>query len=111
MGLARFIVDRWSALNYKSAFADPAYKQPNREAFPGAMRTWVPKEDRRRLASYTLFAAYAHNQAWEIAAIQDHTDASARREFGDPAMLVASITSHMLGRQQTITVPGAGDAG
>ncbi|WP_327260027.1 hypothetical protein [Streptomyces sp. NBC_01240] len=110
MGLARFIVDRWSALNYKRAFADPAYKQPSREVFPGAMRTWVPKEDRRRLASYTLFAAYAHNQAWEIASIQDHTDASARREFGDPAMLVASITSHMLGRKQTITVPGAEDA-
>ncbi|THA29192.1 hypothetical protein E6R18_25100 [Streptomyces sp. A1277] len=110
MGLARFIVDRWSALNYKSAFADTAYKQPNRNVFPHAMRTWVPKEDRRRLAAYTLFAAYAHNQAWEVASIQDHTDASARREFGDPAMLVASITSHMLGRQQTITVPGAEDA-
>lgn len=110
MGLARFIVDRWSALNYKSAFADPAYKQPSREVFPHAVRTWVPKEDWRRLASYTMFAAYAHNQAWEIASIQDHTDASARREFGDPAMLVASIASHMLGRQQTITVPGAEDA-
>lgn len=110
MGLARFIVDRWGALNYKSAFADPAYKQPSREVFPHARRSWVPKEDWRRLASYTMFAAYAHNQAWEIASIQDHTDASARREFGDPAMLVASITSHMLGRQQTITVPGAEDA-
>ncbi|MEU5660086.1 hypothetical protein ABZ802_31385 [Streptomyces sp. NPDC047737] len=110
MGLARFIVDRWSALNYKSAFADPSYKQPSREVFPHARRSWVPKEDWRRLASYTMFAAYAHNQAWEIASIQDHTDASARREFGDPAMLVASITSHMLGRQQTITVPGAEDA-
>ncbi|MFG2677042.1 hypothetical protein [Streptomyces sp. NPDC048445] len=110
MGLARFIVDRWSALNYKRAFADPAYKQPNREVFPHAMRTWVPKEDHRRLASYTLFAAYAHNQAWEIASIQDHTDASARREFGDPAMLVAAITSHMLGREQTITVTGAENA-
>lgn len=110
MGLARFIVDRWGALNYKRAFADPAYKQPSREVFPHAMRTWVPKEDHRRLASYTLFAAYGHNQAWEIASIQDHTDASARREFGDPAMLVAAITSHMLGREQTITVPGAEDA-
>ncbi|WP_404974794.1 hypothetical protein [[Kitasatospora] papulosa] len=110
MGLARFIVDRWGALNYKSAFADPAYKQPSREVFPHARRSWVPEEDWRRLASYTMFAAYAHNQAWEIASIQDHTDASARREFGDPAMLVASITSHMLGRQQTITVPGAEDA-
>ncbi|WP_327335117.1 hypothetical protein [Streptomyces anulatus] len=110
MGLARFIVDRWSALNYKRAFADPAYKQPNRAVFPHATRSWVPQEDWRRLASYTMFAAYAHNQAWEIAAIQDDTDATARREFGDPAMLVASITSHMLGRQQTITVPGAEEA-
>ncbi|MEU6016979.1 hypothetical protein ABZ826_23890 [Streptomyces sp. NPDC047515] len=106
----RFIVDRWGALNYKRAFADPAYKRPNREVFPHAMRTWVPEEDRRRLAAYTLFAAYGHNQAWEIASIQDHTDASARREFGDPAMLVASIASHMLGKEQMITVRGAEDA-
>lgn len=110
MGLARLIVDRWGALNYKRAFADAAYRRPDREAFPGAMRTWVPKEDQRRLAAYTLFAAYGHNQAWEIAAIADGTDASARREFGDPAMLVASITSHLLGSEQTITVPGAEDA-
>ncbi|MFD5899156.1 hypothetical protein [Streptomyces sp. NPDC060366] len=110
MGLYRFLVDRWGALNYKRAFADPAYGRPDREAFPGAMRTWVPREDQRRLAAYTLFAAYGHNQAWEVAATQDHTDSSARREFGDPAMLVAAITSHMLGREQTITVPGAEDA-
>lgn len=110
MGLFRFIVDRWGALNYKRAFADPVYRRPDREAFPGAMRTWVPEQDRRRLAAYTLFAAYGHNQAWEVAAIQDGTDASARREFGDPAMLVAAVTSHMLGSEQTITVPGAEDA-
>ena len=111
MGLfRRFIVDRWGALNYKRAFADEAYKRPNREVFPDAMRTWVPEEDRRRQAAYTLFAAYGHNQAWEVAALQDGTDASARREFGDPAMLVAAITSHMLGKEQTITVPGAEDA-
>ncbi|MFD3516347.1 hypothetical protein [Streptomyces sp. NPDC058657] len=110
MGLYQIIVDRWSALNYKRAFADPADSRPSRDAFPAARRTWVPREDQRRLASYTLFAAYGHNQAWEVAAVQDATDATSRREFGDPAMLVAAITSHMLGREQTITVPGAEDA-
>ncbi|WP_344531076.1 hypothetical protein, partial [Streptomyces rectiviolaceus] len=45
-----------------------------------------------------------------IAALQDGSDAEDRREFGDPAMLVAALTSHMLGREQTITVAGAEDA-
>ncbi|KPI31459.1 Bacteriophage portal protein, SPP1 Gp6-like protein [Actinobacteria bacterium OV320] len=110
MGLFKLIVDRWGPLNYKRAFADPVYKTPDREAFPGAMRTWVPTEDRRRLASYTLFAAYCHNQAWEVDALQNGAEARLRREFGDPAMLVASLTSHMLGREQTITVDGSEDA-
>lgn len=110
VGLPRLIVDRWSPLNYKRVFADPAYKKPNREAFPAAMRTWVPEHDRRRLASYTLCAAYAHNQAWEIASLQDGTTADERREFGDPAMWIAALTSHLLGREQTITAKGAEDA-
>lgn len=110
MSLFRLIVDRWAPLNYKRTFADPVYKAPDREAFPAAMRTWVPSEDRRRLASYTVFAAYCHNQAWEIDAIQQGPEARLRREFGDPAMLVASLTSHLIGREQTITVDGAEDA-
>lgn len=110
MGLYRLIVDRWGPLNYKRTFADPAYKKPDREAFPAAMRTWVPEEDHRRLASYTVFSAYCHNQAWEIDALQNGADARLRREFGDPAMLVASLTSHLIGREQTITVDGAEDA-
>ncbi|MFD7922534.1 hypothetical protein ACFV3R_25320 [Streptomyces sp. NPDC059740] len=111
MGLFRnFIVDRWGALNYKRAYADDVYQQPNREVFPAARRGWVPREDQRRLAAYTLYAAYGHNQAWQVAAIQDGTDASERREFGDPAMLVSALVSHLLGSEQTITVPGAEDA-
>jgi hypothetical protein len=103
-------VDRWGPLNYKRSFADPVYKTPDRSAFPGAMRTWVPEEDRRRLASYTIFAAYGHNQAWEIDALQHGAEARMRREFGDPAMLVASLTSHLLGREQTIVVDDADNA-
>ncbi|MFK8851242.1 hypothetical protein [Streptomyces sp. Ac-502] len=110
MGLIKLLVDRWGPLNYKRAYADAAYQRPHRDIFPAAMRGWVPDEDRRRLAAYTLFAAYAHNQAWQIAAINDGTDASERREFGDPAMLVDALVSHLLGSEQTITVAGAEDA-
>ncbi|MFE7780256.1 hypothetical protein [Streptomyces nigrescens] len=111
MGLFRkFIVDRWGPLNYKRAYADDVYQRPNREVFPGAMRGWVPDEDQRRLAAYTLYAAYSHNQAWQVAAVQDGADASERREFGDPAMLVDALVSHLLGSEQTISVAGAEDA-
>lgn len=108
--MLRFIVDRWGPLNYKRIFADPVYKTPDRSAFPAAMRTWVPELDRRRLASYTVYAAYGHNQAWEIDALHQGEAARLRREFGDPAMLVAALASHLLGREQTILVDGAEDA-
>lgn len=107
MGMRRLIVDRWGPLNFKRAFSGPADQRPDRTAFPDALRGWVPEEDRRRLAAYTLLSAYGHNQAWQLAEISDGTDASARREFGDVAMLVDTIASNILGREQTITVPGA----
>jgi len=107
VGMRQLIVDRWGPLNFKRTFSDPATQRPNRTAFPDAVRGWVPEEDRRRLAAYTLLAAYGHNQAWQLAEISDGSDASARREFGDVAMLVDTISSNLLGREQNIIVPGA----
>ena len=109
-GLKTVVIDRWSSFNYKPLYSDQL-GMPNRRAFPEAHATWVPAHDERRLAAYKLLGAYDNNQVAELSAIIDGDEARDRREFGDPAMFVDTITSHVLGAEQTITVPGAENAG
>ncbi|MYW43062.1 hypothetical protein [Streptomyces sp. SID161] len=104
-------IDNWSTLNYKPLFSSPVTGMPERRAFPEAARPWVPAEDERRLAAYKLYSAYDHNQAGELAEIRDGAAARERREYGDPSMFVDTLVSHVLGREQSITVPGAEHAG
>lgn len=107
MGLRSVLIDAWSSLNYKPVFADPQRGMPSRRAFPEAQAMWVPPEDERRLAAYKLLAAYDQNQAAELAEAGGDPFARDRREFGDPSMFVDTLVAHVLGREQTITVPGA----
>ncbi|WP_055693728.1 hypothetical protein [Streptomyces prasinopilosus] len=100
------VIDAWSWLNYKPIYSDPR-GMPHRRAFPEAAATWVPPADERRLAAYKLLAAYDNNQAAELAEVLDGPAAREKREFGDPSLFVDAILAHVLGREQTITVPGA----
>lgn len=100
------VIDAWSWLNYKPIYADPR-GMPHRRAFPEARATWVPATDERRLAAYKLLAAYDNNQAAELAEVIDGPQAREKREFGDPSLFIDAIMAHVLGREQTITVPGA----
>ncbi|MBE4790361.1 hypothetical protein [Streptomyces caniscabiei] len=103
------VIDAWSWLNYKPLYSD-TLGMPNRRAFPEAHATWVPAADERRLSAYKLLTAYDNNQVAELSAYLDGDSARERREFGDPSMFVDTITSHVLGDEQTITVPGAEQA-
>lgn len=105
-GVKQVIIDRWSWLNYKPLYSDNL-GMPNRRVFPEAHATWVPAPDERRLAAYKMLTAYDNNQVGELSAIRDGDDARERREFGDPSMFIETLTSHVLGDEQTITVPGA----
>jgi hypothetical protein len=108
--LGRFrdlVIDSWSWLNFKPIYSDPMLGMPNRRAFAEAQMTWVPDEDRRRLAAYKLMAAYDSNQAGELAAFRDGPEASERREYGDVGMFHDALVSHVLGQDQRIVVDGA----
>ncbi|MFB7359680.1 hypothetical protein [Streptomyces gardneri] len=109
MGLKQIVIDAWGWANYKPVYSDPR-GMPNRRAFPEAAASWVPAGDERRLAAYKLLAAYVNNQAAELAQYTN-PDADDRREFGDPSMFVETTLANLLGREQTITVPGAEQAG
>ncbi|MEW9521789.1 hypothetical protein [Streptomyces tubercidicus] len=106
MGLREVVIHAWSWLNYKPIYSNDL-GMPNRRAFPEAQAMWVPAEDERRLAAYKLLAAYDNNQAAELAALGGDPGTRDRREFGDPSTLIETVMSHVLGREQTITVPGA----
>ncbi|MCA1223465.1 hypothetical protein [Streptomyces sp. 8L] len=105
-GLRTVVIDAWSYLNYKPVFSDH-HGMPNRRAFPEAQAMWVPEEDQRRLAAYKLLAAYDQNQAAQLAAASGDHHAEDRREFGDPSMFIDTTMAHVLGAEQTITIPGA----
>ncbi|MEU1078156.1 MULTISPECIES: hypothetical protein [unclassified Streptomyces] len=107
LGLKQIAIDTWSWLNYKPIFSDPNLGIPNRRAFPEARASWVPASEERRLAAYKVLAAYDNNQAGELAEIRDGASARERREFGDPSMFIDTLVSHVLGREQHISVPGA----
>ncbi|MFD3336042.1 hypothetical protein ACFWV1_25860 [Streptomyces sp. NPDC058700] len=105
-GIKDVIIDAWGWANYKPIFSD-SLGMPHRRAFPEAAASWVPVDDERRLAAYKLLAAYANNQAAELAELRDGPAARERREFGDPSMFIETILANVLGREQTIVVPGA----
>ncbi|MFG3244216.1 hypothetical protein [Streptomyces sp. NPDC048157] len=107
MGLKSVVIDAWSWLNYKPIYSDPSLGMPNRRAFSEAHASWVPAADERRLSAYKLLAAYDNNQAAELAEIRDGASARERREFGDPSMFIETLVSHVMGREQHITAPGA----
>ncbi|MFJ4473241.1 hypothetical protein ACIP2X_37905 [Streptomyces sp. NPDC089424] len=108
MGLREVVIHAWSWLNYKPVYSGgDAPGMPNRRAFPEANAMWVPEEDQKRLAAYKLLAAYDNNQAAELAEVAGDIHAREKREFGDPSMFIDTVMSHVLGRDQTITVAGA----
>ena len=106
MGLREVVIHAWSWLNYKPVYSDRD-GMPSRRVFPESTAMWVPEEDHRRLAAYKLLAAYDNNQAAELAEVAGDPLARDKREYGDPSMFVETVMSHVLGREQTITVAEA----
>ncbi|MGW1890138.1 hypothetical protein ACWCP6_07675 [Streptomyces sp. NPDC002004] len=102
--LRRLITDTWGALSYKPAFRAAAAGRPT--SLPGATTaSWVPEADRRRLAAYTVLAAYDTNQA----AVLLSGDGDDRREYGDASLIVDQTLSHLLGETQQIVVDDTED--
>ncbi|MFJ7990343.1 hypothetical protein [Streptomyces sp. NPDC096351] len=105
-GVKNVIIDAWGWANYKPIYSD-TLGMPHRRAFSEAAASWVPVDDERRLAAYKLLAAYANNQVAELNELRDGPGARDHREYGDPSMFVETILANVLGREQTIVVPGA----
>ncbi|MDI3417938.1 hypothetical protein [Streptomyces luteolus] len=93
------IIDTWGALSYKPAFQQAT--EGRAWHLPGAASAaWIPEADRRRLAAYSVLAAYDTNQA--AALLGD--EGEDRREYGDASLIVEQTLSHLLGETQKIVV-------
>ncbi len=103
-GWRSLIIDAWSALSYKPAFQAASDGRPT-APFGLAAPSWVPETDRRRLAAYTVLAAYDTNQAAALLG----ANADDRREYGDPSLIVDQTLSHLLGETQQIVLEGTED--
>ncbi|MER6076970.1 hypothetical protein [Streptomyces sp. NPDC001833] len=100
----QLVIDTWGALAYKPAFQAAVEGRPTR--LPGPMASsWLPESERRRLAAYTVLAAYDHNQAAALLG----EDGADRREYGDASLIVDQTLSHLLGESQKIVIEGSED--
>ncbi|QMU73095.1 hypothetical protein [Streptacidiphilus sp. P02-A3a] len=95
MSLREIRLDAWSWLNCKPVMAHPESPQARR-VFPELARTWVPEQDKRRLAVYKLLTAQGNGQAGQIAEVAGDEDAAERRELDDAAKLIDAALSYLL---------------
>lgn len=92
-------LDQWAGLGHKAAMG----QTPKLSLAP----SWVPPDERRRLAAYTILAAYMSNASRVLLDPATADDKAARREYGDPALLVRRVVGAILGDSTSIVVDGA----
>jgi hypothetical protein len=122
LDISNLIYDTWAPLSYKSTVATS-------RATSAMTPTWVGTANQRRLAALCVLRAYIDNIArLHIAAItsigqlppstnpdlatiiQSAEDPRKNhREYGDPAVLVATAVDRLLGEDVAIVVPDAAD--
>lgn len=99
---SQIVVDQWAPLSHKELVGYGLTAPP-----VGVAPSWVPAEDRRRLAAYIARAAYIGNVARQLLpqSVKD-TRRAAHREYGEAALLVDRVVAGVLG-DWTLTVDGA----
>lgn len=100
-------LDNWSQLSHKTPVGDSTGPPP---AASLLAPTWVPADERRRLAAYMVLAAYRANCARHHLA-RDATAEQRRehREYGDAALIGDRIKAGLLGDTVEFVVEGADD--
>lgn len=93
-------LDLYSYYDYKPRFRDGLAQ----DAYP----SWVPEVDKRRLGAYMMLESFMVNNSrtWKDVT-DDESDVDERREYGDPAVVVDTILSSLLGDDQRVFVEGA----
>lgn len=91
-------LDQWAGLSHKQTMGPRSRLR--------LAPTWVPDEDLRRLAAYTILAAYRANASRVL--LDGRPDQKAgRREYGDPELLIKRVAGAVLGDNPQVAVDGA----
>lgn len=101
------VIDPWSFYDFKKAFLATA---DNTGVTVLTVPRW-PGYHWRRMSAYMLLESYYRNQAREWLYDIDEADRDKRREYGDPALIVDTVHSSLLGESQSIVVVGSEDEG
>lgn len=91
------VLDQWAPLSHKEALEQPS----------ALVSTWVSRDDRRRLASYMLLAAFVDNVGREYLRVTTQSDKDSHREYGDTELLVQRVVAGVLGDDLALSVDGA----
>lgn len=96
-----FITDPWSFLDHK--------RQMSTTSPTGfdVVSSWVPVDERRRLAAYTILGQFLTNSARRTIESTEESVQATRREFGEPWTIRARIRDGVLGDSWSFVVAGA----
>jgi hypothetical protein len=93
-------LDAYSPLGHYMMVSNVSYR-------PAA--SWVPEEDRRRLAAYFVLDSFRKNSTRNLLRRATWVRRQKQREYGTPSLLTKRIRSGVLGEDFEWTLPGADD--
>lgn len=96
-----FISDPWSGLSHKAVIGDNAWRSDN-------SLSWA-RGNGRRLTAYKVLQAYLDNSSRHYLPTGDAKEVADHREYGDAQLIVDSVVAALLGNDQEVVVPAAGD--
>lgn len=103
MAAHEIVIDQWSPLSHKAPIGQ-ATDAPALDLAP----SWVPRDQRRRLAAYLVRAAYANNVArLMLPTSVEQAERDQHREYGDVPTFLDRVADAMLGTGWQIVVDGA----
>lgn len=99
---APIVIDQYAALSHKEIIGQPTNTRTSRYT-----PSWVPPDDRRRLAAYLVRDGYRRNVARLLRRSHNGSNDDDFREYGDPGLLTDRVVSALLGDDWSIVVDGA----
>lgn len=99
------VYDAYTPLTFKRQFRSRGSSVGAGDGFHAP--DWVGPIHYRRIQAYAILQGYLDNAAREFMAIQSRDKLDERREYGDAALLVATVVGALLGEDQQIVTEGA----
>lgn len=103
--LDQTISDAWTPLSFKRQFG--SRRRAVGAGFGFHVPDWVGPEHSRRMMAYAILRSYLDNASREFMITESRDRIDDRREYGDAAMLVATVVGALLGEDPQIITEGA----